>query len=152
MYRWWMGVNEPVCVCEEMDGRFELIDIECFFSASVTSPHTNTRARARAQTHMHTAADEMGHVDIRQALVPTHSWGSQRIKVDLTDSWFQCSILTLYGPYIVSDTMLWTTLERALWHTLQWVIVMTVIGRGVSAAWYEAETCWVSFLYFNCLM
>lgn len=60
-----------LCVCEEMDGRFELIDIECFFSASVTSPHTNTRARA--QTHIHTAADEMGHVDIRQALVPTHS-------------------------------------------------------------------------------
>lgn len=58
-------------MCEEMDGRFELIDIECFFSASVTSPHTNTRARA--QTHIHTAADEMGHVDIRQALVPTHS-------------------------------------------------------------------------------
>lgn len=66
-----MGVNEPVCVCEEMDGRFELIDVECFFSASVTSPHTNTRARA--QTHIHTAADEMGHVGIRQALVPTHS-------------------------------------------------------------------------------
>lgn len=58
-------------MCEEMDGRFELIDVECFFSASVTSPHTNTRARA--QTHIHTAADEMGHVDIRQALVPTHS-------------------------------------------------------------------------------
>lgn len=45
-----------LCVCEEMDGGFELIDVECFCCASVSSPQTNTQpnTHAGAQTHTHT--------------------------------------------------------------------------------------------------